>query len=99
VYSATAFLKVVAHKRLAAGDDYKHLAGICALGDAFKNAEEVFLWHGFLVHYLPAVAPAMTTMHVASQGALPEQLSERVIHDVVVPDHPRHLQCHALLEV
>jgi hypothetical protein len=38
-------------------------------------------------------------MHVASQGALPEQLSERVIHDVVVPDHPRHFQCHALLEV
>ena len=57
--------------------------GVGVLGDAVEHTEEVFARHLFLFGHHLAVAATMLTTEIAPQGALPEQLIERMLNGKV----------------
>ena len=79
-------LQVVAHQGLAAADDDEDLCGVVALSHTVEHAEEVLAGHVGLRRLVATVAATMAAVHIASQGALPEQLAQRMFTLQVLVD-------------
>ena len=78
VNGLSAFFDVATHQRLASRDNHKHLVRIRLRSDAIEHTQEVLLGHIIALSFHLTVAATMATLQVAAQGALPEQLSERM---------------------
>ena len=72
-------LEVLAHQRLAAGDDHHHLMRIHMRRHfPVYHAQEIFGRHIRCLDGRHAVAAAMQTVHIAAQRRFPEELLQRV---------------------
>ena len=62
----TTLFQVVAHQRLAAGNDHEHLVRIALAGHTVKDTQEIFQRHILLLVFHLTVASAMSAMQVTT---------------------------------
>ena len=96
---AAAGFEVGAHQRLPAGDDDEYGMRLAMRVDAVQHPQEVFQGHvGHLRDGL-AVAAAVAAGKVATQGALPEELLQRMGFQDAPVERPVDVQGEAMPQV